>query len=69
MTGDSEDVLPLHDEAKARSKWRGGETRDEGEFGAAGPASEVDDSARGDRQESGDTEDRLLKDVAQSPPD
>ena len=34
--------LPLHDEAKAREKWRGGETLlDEGEESSL-PASEVD---------------------------
>lgn len=70
MTGDSDDDLPLHDEAKARSEWRGGETRlDEGDLGTGGPASEVDDAAQGGRQGSGDTEERLLDDLAQRPPD
>lgn len=70
MTGESDGDLPLHDEAKARSKWRGGETfLDEGDRGTAGPASEVDDSARGDRRGTRDPEDGLLKDLAQRPPD
>lgn len=66
MTGESDRDLPLHDEAKARSKWRGGETKvDKGGTGDSGPASEVDDDAKGS-QGSGDP---LLKDLAQRPPD
>ena len=39
--------LPLHDEAKARNKWRGGETiLEEGE-NLRLPASEVDDAKLG----------------------
>lgn len=70
MTGDREDDLPLHDEAKARSKWRGGETlidRDRG--GTEGPASEVDDAASGGDEDSGGGGDRLLQDLARRPPD
>lgn len=45
--------LPLHDEAEARRKWRGGETilnrgADEGDL----PASEVDDAARAPGRET-----------------
>ena len=42
---DSKDKLPLHDEAMARAKWRGGETllkRGKDETGL--PASEADDA-------------------------
>ncbi|QAY77235.1 hypothetical protein [Sphingosinicella sp. BN140058] len=43
-----EEKLPLHDEAKARAKWRGGETiLDKGDA-AELPASEVDAAAQGD---------------------
>lgn len=66
MTGESDDDLPLHDEAKARSKWRGGETLlDASETGTSGPASEVDDAAQG----GGGDEENLLEDAAQRPPD
>ncbi len=60
--------LPLHDEAKARSKWRGGETLIEKDGGGdSGPASEIDDAAGGG---SGtDAGDRLTEDLAQRPPD
>lgn len=70
MTGEPDDDLPLHDEAKARSKWRGDESMlDKDDPGAAGPASEVDEAAQGDRQGPRDPEDGLLKDLAQRPPD
>lgn len=66
MTGENDRDLPLHDEAKARSKWRGGETiLGEGDSGGSGPASEVDDAAQG----SQGSEDKLLDDLAQRPPD
>jgi hypothetical protein len=66
MTGESDQDLPLHDEAKARSRWRGGESLlDEGDSADSGPASEVDDAAQGG-QGSGDP---LLKDLSQRPPD
>lgn len=64
MTGEREDDLPLHDEAKARSKWRGG-----GPGGAEGPANEVDDAASGGSEDSGGGGDRLLQDLARRPPD
>lgn len=66
MTGESDEDLPLHDEAKARSKWRGGETLIEGD-GDSGPASEVDQAAQGEGKAS--REDDLLGDLAQRPPD
>jgi hypothetical protein len=66
MTGDNDRDLPLHDEAEARSKWRGGETiLDEGDRGDSGPASEVDDAAQGGQG----SRDKLLDDLAQRPPD
>lgn len=61
MTGESDGDLPLHDEAKARSKWRGGSETDD-------RASETGDGAPGDRDGTGDAE-RGLKDLAQRPPD
>ena len=43
---DEDEDLPLHDEAKARAKWRGGETLIEGGKDDVGlPASEVDNAA------------------------
>lgn len=48
MTGkaDSRDKLPLHDEAMARAKWRGGETLlRSGKDETGLPASEADDAA------------------------
>ena len=48
--------LPLHDEAEAREKWRGGETRLKGGDEANLPASEADDarlSPKGDVDEDG----------------
>jgi hypothetical protein len=70
MAGEPDDDLPLHDEAKARSKWRGGETLlDKGDLGTSGPASEVDEAALGAGQARAGAEDGLLKDLAQRPPD
>ncbi len=46
MDRDDERNLPLHDEAAAREKWRGGETLlDKGHERLGLPASEVDDAA------------------------
>ena len=43
---DSKEKLPLHDEAMARAKWRGGETLlESGKDDTGFPASEVDDAA------------------------
>lgn len=64
MTGEREDDLPLHDEAMARSKWRGGEPG-----GSEGPGNEVDDAASGGSEDSGGGGDRLLQDLARRPPD
>ncbi|MGZ8285188.1 MAG: hypothetical protein ACXW27_03370 [Allosphingosinicella sp.] len=70
MTGDDDRDLPLHDEAKARSKWRGGETilgkdgRDD-----SGPASEIDDAALGGDAGGPDPADTLQEDLAERPPD
>ena len=49
MTGGNKDEdLPLHDEAKAREKWRGGETFvNSGGKNLGLPASEVDDARLG----------------------
>ncbi|MFN3944906.1 MAG: hypothetical protein ACK4K7_08245 [Allosphingosinicella sp.] len=49
MTAQERDEdLPLHEEAKAREKWRGGETLIDGGGKDTGrPASEVDDAAAG----------------------
>lgn len=66
MNGESEGKLPLHDEAKARSKWRGGETLIEDD-GDSGPASEVDHGAASDGQ--GRPEGKPLGDLAKRPPD
>lgn len=42
---DSDSKLPLHDEALAREKWRGGETLLKGDEGGLGlPASETDNA-------------------------
>ena len=61
--------LPLHDEAKARSKWRGGETllKKDGR-GDSGPASEIDNAGAGGGSDS-DPSDRLAEDLAKRPPD
>ncbi|HEX8306936.1 MAG TPA: hypothetical protein VF645_00780 [Allosphingosinicella sp.] len=70
MAGESDEDLPLHDEAEARSKWRGDESLPEqADLGTSGPASEVDKAVQGARQGGAKSEDRLLKDVAQRPPD
>ncbi len=46
MNEDQDDDLPLHEEAKARAKWRGGETMiGKGDESVALPASEVDNAA------------------------
>ena len=46
MNDDPDRDLPLHAEAKARSRWRGGETiLAKGGEGESLPASEVDDGA------------------------
>jgi hypothetical protein len=53
---EAEEQLPLHDEAQARAKWRGGETLLEGGSDDLGlPASEVDNAklSAGD-EEKGD---------------
>lgn len=69
MSDDSGD-LPLHDEAKARSRWRGGETLlDSSDLGTSGPASEVDDAAQGDGGGSSGPGNRLADDLARRPPD
>ena len=45
---DKDAGLPLHEEAKARRQWRGGETiLDKKGRGNSGPASEIDDAAQG----------------------
>ncbi|HLL31558.1 MAG TPA: hypothetical protein VK403_11225 [Allosphingosinicella sp.] len=67
MAEDEDRDLPLHDEAEARSKWRGGETIiGEGGGGDSGPASEVDDGGQGG---AGTAESSLLDDLAKRPPD
>jgi hypothetical protein len=69
MTGDSDEDLPLHDQAEARSKWRGGETiLDRDDSGTSGPASEIDDASQGGQQ-AASSEDGLLSDLAKRPPD
>ena len=70
MTGEGDRDLPLHDEARARSKWRGDETiLDKGDLGTAGPASEVDESAQDGQQGPGGPADTATRNLAQSPPD
>ena len=70
MTGEPDGDLPLHDEAMARSKWRGDEALpDKGEPGTEGPASEGDDAAQSDGRRSGGSGDDLLDDLARRPPD
>ena len=57
MAEEDEEKLPLHDEAKARDKWRGGETLLEGSGDDTGlPASEVDNArlSRGGGKAGGD---------------
>ena len=54
MDGTDDEKLPLHDEAKARSDWRGGETIVGRGSDAEGlPASEVDDAATPDKDVEG----------------
>ncbi|HEX8125222.1 MAG TPA: hypothetical protein VF548_06535 [Allosphingosinicella sp.] len=70
MGGESDDDLPLHDEAKARSKWRGDESLPgDLDLGTSGPASEVDNAAQGEGPGGAKADDSLLKDLAQRPPD
>jgi hypothetical protein len=70
MAGGSDENLPLHDEAQARSKWRGDESLPgESDLGTSGPASEIDDAAKGDRAGGASSEDSLLEDLARRPPD
>jgi hypothetical protein len=70
MTAESDKDLPLHDEAMARSKWRGGETLlDTADAGTDGPASEVDDAAQGGGGGSADSGGGLPNDLARTPPD
>lgn len=70
MTGEDDRDLPLHDEAKARSKWRDGETiLDRDESGTAGPASEVDDAAQGGGGETDGPADALPEGLSRRPPD
>lgn len=64
MNDEDERNLPLHDEAEARSKWRGGETFVDGEDADSGPASEIDNAASGGASGAG-TE----PDPAKRPPD
>ncbi|HYG46655.1 MAG TPA: hypothetical protein VD846_01825 [Allosphingosinicella sp.] len=65
MAEEDDRALPLHDEAMARSKWRGGETIiDKGGGGTSGPASEMDDGGQG-----GGADSPLLDDLAKRPPD
>jgi hypothetical protein len=70
MAEEDDRDLPLHDEAKARAKWRGGETIiDKGSDGASGPASEVDNAGVGGSSGAGDSDDSLLGDLIKRPPD
>jgi hypothetical protein len=64
MSDEDERDLPLHDEAEARSKWRGGETFVEGEDADSGPASEIDNAAFG-----GNAGDNPGPDPVKRPPD
>jgi hypothetical protein len=68
MTGEGDHDLPLHDEAKARAEWRGGETILEKGDGNAGPASEIDDAAQGGEGTTG-PDGPAAKGPAQRPPD
>ena len=70
MAGEPDEDLPLHDEAEARSKWRGDESLPvKDDVGGSGPASEVDEAAQDGGQGGTGSEGRLLKDLAQRPPD
>ncbi|HEX8483732.1 MAG TPA: hypothetical protein VF650_17670 [Allosphingosinicella sp.] len=67
MSEDEDRGLPLHDEAMARSKWRGGETIiEKGGDGSSGPASEVDNAGQSGGTGTGPD---LMKDLAERPPD
>jgi hypothetical protein len=69
MTEEDDRDLPLHDEAQARSKWRGGETIiDEGGDGASGPASEIDNAGQAE-DGAGAAKSSLLDDLTKRPPD
>ena len=69
MTGESDYDLPLHDEAKARSKWRGGETiLDRDDSGTAGPASEIDNASQSGER-GGDSGEGIAAGLAKRPPD
>jgi hypothetical protein len=67
MTGEGDRDLPLHDEAEARAKWRGGETILEKGDGNAGPASEIDNAAQGGERTGPDGP--AAKGLAQRPRD
>lgn len=70
MAEEDDRDLPLHDEAKARSKWRGGETIiEKGGDGSSGPASEVDDGGQSGSTGAGSAESDLLRDLGERPPD
>lgn len=70
MTGEDDRDLPLHDEAKARSKWRGGETiLDRDESGASGPASEIDNAAQDGGEGTGGASGTVPEGLARRPPD
>lgn len=67
---DEDADLPLHDEAKARAKWRGDETvLNKAGKDAADLASEIDDAADQVEQGTIDPSDRLMKDLGERPPD
>ncbi|HEX8379943.1 MAG TPA: hypothetical protein VF619_05280 [Allosphingosinicella sp.] len=67
MSEEEDRGLPLHDEAKARSKWRGGETIiEEGGDGSSGPASEVDNAGKGGAAGTGSD---LMRDLTERAPD
>ena len=71
MDRKEDDKLPLHDEAEAREKWRGGETiLDRGSKAGGLPASEVDDAATPDEGSDGsDAASRTAPWTGLSPPD
>ncbi|HEX9947961.1 MAG TPA: hypothetical protein VGA98_10510 [Allosphingosinicella sp.] len=70
MAEEDDRDLPLHDEAKARFKWRDGETIiDKGSAGGSGPASEVDNAGMGGSSGTGGADDSLLGDLIKRPPD
>ena len=48
MNPESDENLPLHDEAEAREKWRGGETILKGSEGGSLPASDTAEGETGD---------------------